>query len=77
VRAIGDGAVIAAGSVLTNDVPPYAIVAGYPARVVKYRFSEETIKKLLGEQWWLKTIDELGPNVEDFRKPLEADGPVR
>lgn len=77
VHSIGDGAVIAAGSVLTNDVPPYAVAAGYPARVVKYRFKEETIQALLAEKWWLKTIDELGPEIEGFRKPLEVDGPVR
>ena len=77
VQTIGDGAVIAAGSVVSNNVPPYAVVAGYPARVVKYRFSEETIRKLLQEKWWLKTIDELEPEIEEFRSPLEVDGPVR
>ena len=44
---IGDGAVIAAGSVVIDDVPPYAVVAGCPAKVVKYRFSKEEIDKLL------------------------------
>ena len=77
VESIGDGAVVAAGAVLTNNVPPFAIVAGYPARVVKYRFSEETIQRLLQEKWWLKTIEELGPEIDGFRQPLEVDGPVR
>jgi acetyltransferase-like isoleucine patch superfamily enzyme len=49
---IGDGAVIGAGSVVTKDVPPYAIVAGNPCHLVKYRFDEETIKRLLRIRWW-------------------------
>lgn len=49
---IGDGAVIAGQSVVTKPVPPYAVVAGNPARIVKYRFDEETIKNLLEIQWW-------------------------
>jgi len=49
---IGDGAVIGAGSVVVKDVPPYAIVSGNPARIVRYRFNEETIQKLLQIRWW-------------------------
>ena len=49
---IGDGAVIGAGAVVTKDVPPYAIVGGNPARVLKYRFSPDIIEKLLKIQWW-------------------------
>lgn len=44
---IGQGAVVAAGAVVTKDIPPYAIVGGTPAQILKYRFSEEQIKKLL------------------------------
>ena len=44
---IGQGAVVAAGSVVTKDIPPYSIVGGVPAKVIKYRFSEEIIKELL------------------------------
>ena len=44
---IGQGAVIAAGAVVTKDVPPYAIVGGVPAKVIKCRFKEEMIKELL------------------------------
>ena len=49
---IGDGAVVAAGAIVTHDVPPYAIVAGVPAKVVKYRFDEDTIRKLEELKWW-------------------------
>lgn len=49
---IGDGAVVAAGSVVTKDVPPYAIVGGVPAKIIKYRFDEKMIKELLDLKWW-------------------------
>lgn len=49
---IGDGAIIATGSIVTKSVPPYAIVAGVPAKIVRYRFSEDNIKFLLNLKWW-------------------------
>lgn len=49
---IGDGAVIAAGSVVTKNVPAYAIVGGNPAKLIKYRFDHETIAELLKLKWW-------------------------
>lgn len=49
---IGDGAIIGANSVVTKDIPPYAIAVGSPAKVVKYRFDEDTITKLLKIKWW-------------------------
>jgi acetyltransferase-like isoleucine patch superfamily enzyme len=49
---IGDGAVVAAYSIVTKDVPPYAIVAGNPAEIKRFRFSQEMIKRFLAVQWW-------------------------
>ena len=49
---IGDGAVIGAGAIVTKDVPPYAIVGGVPAKIIRYRFDPETIKDLLELKWW-------------------------
>lgn len=49
---VGDGAVVAANAVVTKDVPPYAIVAGVPAKIIKYRFSETVINRLIRISWW-------------------------
>ena len=51
-RIISDGAVIGTGSVVTHDVGPYEIWAGNPAKLIRKRFDEETIRKLLAIEWW-------------------------
>lgn len=60
---IGDGAIIAARSVVVKDVPPYAIVAGNPAKVVKLRFDESMIKRLLNIAWWNWDIHKINQNL--------------
>ena len=60
---IGDGSIIAAGAVVVKDVPPYAIVAGNPAKVVKMRFDDATIKRLLHIAWWNWDIDKINRNL--------------
>lgn len=72
-KKIGDGAVIAAGSFVIEDVPPYAIVGGYPAKVLRYRFSKEKIDQLLRSRWWEASLEELEPVRDQFAVPLEGD----
>lgn len=76
VRSIGHGAVIGAGSVVHEDVPPFAVVVGHPARVVRYRFRKEIIAELLASRWWDRPLAEIAKDVESFTHPLDG-GPVR
>jgi virginiamycin A acetyltransferase len=69
---IGTGAVVAAGAVVTRDVPPYAIVAGVPARVQRMRFEPEVVDGLLASRWWEWPEEELRRHAELFRTPQGA-----
>ena len=72
---IGDGAVVGAGAVVTKSVPPYAIVAGNPAKLIRFRFGPTTIERLLKCQWWsLPEVElhALGPYFNDVEKFLEV-----
>lgn len=67
--SIGHGAVVAAGALVTRDVPPYAIVAGTPARILRFRFEDAVIARLLKSEWW-----QYGP---DKLQPLDPSDPER
>jgi chloramphenicol O-acetyltransferase type B len=78
---IGDGAVVGARAVVTRDVAPYAIVGGSPAKVLRYRFDDETIQRLLATQWWDWPYERilataplmLDSNIERFLQACEQD----
>lgn len=70
---VGNGAILASGCVVTKDVPDYAIVAGTPARIIKYRFDEETIKRLQKITWWNWPEDVLRENRHLFEVEVSEE----
>ena len=70
---IGNGAVIGAGSVVTHDVEPYSIVVGCPAKPIKKRFDDETIKLLIESEWWHYSNKTIKDNIELFSAHTNID----
>lgn len=71
---IGDGAIVGAGSLVTRDVAPYTIVAGNPANVIRTRYTDEQIRKLLRLKWWrIENIEEFAQEFHD----LDVDEQIR
>lgn len=69
---IGDGAVIGAGTVVSKDIPPYAVVAGSPVQILRYRFDQNKVQKLLDLKWWnfsdeqLKSVEKYFFDIDNF-----------
>lgn len=70
---IGDGAIIGSSAVVTKDVPPYAIVVGIPAKIIRYRFNPDIINKLLELKWWDLDHQLLKDNIDfsNIEKAIE------
>jgi len=66
---IGNGAVIGANAVVAKDIPPYAIAVGNPARIIRYRFDKEMIKKFLAIKWWNWSLEKIADNFPIMNDP--------
>lgn len=73
--SVGNGSIIGMGSVVTKDVEPYSIVAGNPAKVIKYRFEKNIIEKLLQSKWWEgddSSLRKMGVNCNNIHEYIES-----
>ncbi len=71
-RRIGIGAVVGGGSVVTRDVPDFAVVAGNPAKTIRSRFDEKTQEIIRASRWWERSLQDLRPYMAEMVKPLGA-----
>jgi virginiamycin A acetyltransferase len=70
---IGNGAIIGAGAIVTKDVDDFAIVAGNPAKLIRYRFPEETRRHLLASRWWEKPLADCARVIDSMTRPVPED----
>lgn len=68
---IGNGVIAGAGSIITKDVPDYAVVVGAPARIIRYRYTAEQIESLNKIQWWNWSDEEIRERFNDFYLPID------
>ncbi|RWA73350.1 CatB-related O-acetyltransferase [Mesorhizobium sp.] len=68
---VGDGAVVGAGAIVTKDVAPYAIVAGNPAKLIRYRFDQSQIESLLAIRWWNWSDEKIRAEQASFFGPID------